>query len=182
MYIADGHHRMGAMNIISQNFSKNKTNSNNFMIAAFPVNQSLILDYNRVIKDLNGLTENLFFDRLKINFKITNSLTPYKPIKKRNFGLYHRGKWFSLEFIGNIENKDDILSNLDINIINNFCLIPILGIEDINNDERIRFIAGFHGLNALEKKVDENKDSVAFSIFPSLVKIAHPANSTSFKK
>ena len=83
--------------------------------------------------------------------------------------MYNHGKWYSLDFIGNIENENDILSNLDINIINNYCLIPILGIKDINNDERIRFIAGCHGLEALEKKVDENNDSVAFSIFPSQI-------------
>ena len=83
--------------------------------------------------------------------------------------MYHLGKWYSLEFTGNIEGKNDILSKLDINIINNYCIIPILGINDINNDERIRFIAGCHGLSALEKKVDENNDSVAFSIFPSLI-------------
>ena len=169
MYIADGHHRMGAMNLISQNFRKDKSNSHDFMIAAFPASQSNIFDYNRVVKDLNGLSENDFLNKLKINFKITNSSIPYKPHKCKNFGMYHLGKWYSLEFTGNIEGKNDILSKLDINIINNYCIIPILGINDINNDERIRFIAGCHGLSALEKKVDENNDSVAFSIFPSLI-------------
>ena len=64
--------------------------------------------------------------------------------------MYHLGKWYSLEFIGSVDNEKDILSKLDINIINNYCIIPILGIEDINRDERIRFIAGCHGLSALE--------------------------------
>ena len=169
LYIADGHHRMGAMNIISKNFRRNKNNSNDFMIAAFPANQSQIFDYNRVIRDLNGLSEIDFIEKLKVNFKISNSINPYKPIRDRNFGMYHQGKWYSLEFIGNIKDKNDILSNLDINIINNYCLIPILGINDINNDERIRFIAGCHGLEELEKKVDENNNSVAFSIFPSQI-------------
>jgi uncharacterized protein (DUF1015 family) len=169
MYIADGHHRIGAMNIISQDFRKNSVNGSDFMIAAFPASQSKIFDYNRVITDLNGLSENDFLNKLKINFKITNSSIPYKPHKCKNFGMYHLGKWYSLEFTGNIEGKNDILSKLDINIINNYCIIPILGINDINNDERIRFIAGCHGLSALEKKVDENNDSVAFSIFPSLI-------------
>ena len=169
LYIADGHHRIGAINIISQNFRKNQSNSNDFMIAAFPTNQSQIFDYNRVVKDLNGLSEKDFLEKLKLNFKIFNCSKAYKPDNKKKFGMYHHGKWYSLEFIEKIEKENDILSNLDINIINNFCLIPILGIKDVNNDERIRFIAGCHGLEALEKKVDENNDSVAFSIFPSQI-------------
>jgi len=169
MYIADGHHRIGAMNIISQKFRKNNSNCKDFMIAAFPASQSKIFDYNRVIRDLNGLSKNDFLSKLKINFKITNSHTPYKPIKNKNFGMYHLGQWYSLEFIGDLNNEKDILSKLDINIINNYCIIPILGIKDINIDERIRFIAGCHGLSALEKKVDANNNSVAFSIFPSLI-------------
>jgi len=169
LYIADGHHRIGAMNIISQNFRKNKNNSNDFMIAAFPTNQSQIFDYNRVVKDLNGLSEKDFLENLKLNFKISNCSKAYKPNSNKNFGMYHHGKWYSLKFIDKIGKANDILSNLDINIINNYCLIPILGIKDVNNDERIRFIAGCHGLEALEKKVDENNDSVAFSIFPSQI-------------
>jgi len=169
LYIADGHHRMGAMNIISNNFRKNTNNANDFMIAAFPTNQSQIFDYNRVVRDLNGLSEKEFLEHLQLYFKVSVCTNSYKPTSVKNFGMYHHGKWYSLVFIGNIENQNDILSNLDINIINNYCLIPILGIKDVNNDERIRFIAGCHGLEALEKKVDENKNSVAFSIFPSKI-------------
>ena len=169
LYIADGHHRMGAMNIIAKNFRKNTTNSNDFMIAAFPSDQSLIFDYNRVVRDLNNLSEHEFLTSLRLYFNISICSQPYKPISNKNFGMYHHGKWYSLDFIGKIKNENDILSNLDINIINNYCLIPILGIKDINKDERIRFIAGCHGLKALEKKVDENIDSVAFSIFPSQI-------------
>ena len=169
LYIADGHHRMGAMEIIAKDYRKNNKNSNDFMIAAFPANQSQILDYNRVVRDLNGLSENEFLNRLKLNFDITICSEKYKPLSNKNFGMYYAGKWYALKFIGNINDEKDILSNLDINIINNFCLIPILGIIDINNDERIRFIAGCHGLEALKLKVDENKDSVAFSMFPSQI-------------
>ncbi len=167
LYIADGHHRMEAMNIISQNYKKQKNNCDSFMIAAFPAEQTKIYDYNRVIKDLNGLSEGDFLEKLKENFKVTISDSSFKPKSKRQFGMYHHGKWYSLEFIGNFPDENDILSLLDINILNNYCLIPILGIKDINNDERIRFIAGCHGLTALENKVNDNDDSVAFSIFPS---------------
>ena len=169
LYIADGHHRMGAMNILAKDFRKNTTNGNDFMIAAFPSNQSRILDYNRVVRDLNNLSEDEFLTNLKLYFNISICSQPHKPISNKNFGMYHHGKWYSLDFIGKIKNENDILSNLDINIINDYCLIPFLGIKDINKDERIRFIAGCHGLKALEKKVDENTDSVAFSIFPSKI-------------
>ena len=80
--------------------------------------------------------------------------------------MYHENQWYSLEFIGSIESTN-FVDTLDINILNNFCLTKILNIKDVNNDERIRFIAGCHGLSALKNKVDENPDSIAFSIFPS---------------
>ena len=90
---------------------------------------------------------------------------PVKPKKNREFGMYHDNKWYLLKFKNEKIINNDILSKLDINILNNFCLKPVLGIQNLNNDERIRFIAGSHGLKALEKKVNENPDSVAFSIF-----------------
>ena len=159
---------MGAMTIISEIFkSKNKI-LDHVMIAAFPTNQSKIFDYNRVIKDLNGLTEEKFIQLLSKNFIINIEDKPFKPNKKNQFGMYHKNKWYSLEFNKKISNND-VLENLDINILNNYCLKPYLNIQDVNNDERIRFIAGCHGLKSLEKKVDENKDSVAFSIFPSTI-------------
>ncbi|MBS56429.1 MAG: hypothetical protein CMP16_00975 [Rickettsiales bacterium] len=167
-YIADGHHRMGAMTLISDLYkSKNKL-FKHVMLASFPTTQSKIFDYNRVIKDLNGLSENKFIKLLSKNFTIKFENKPFKPIKKYQFGMYHENKWYSLDFKHKIQN-DNILENLDINILNNYCLKPHLNIHDVNNDERIRFIAGCHGLEALEKKVNENKDSVAFSIFPSTI-------------
>jgi len=162
IYIADGHHRMGAMEYISK---KNPLNEK-FMIAAFPSNQSKIFDYNRIIKDLNGLSTIEFIETLSNDFKVVKKNYSYKPTKKNEFGMYHDRQWYALEFTGNIESSN-FLDSLDINILNNFCLTKILNIKDVNNDERIRFIAGCHGLKALEKKVDENLDSVAFSIFPS---------------
>ena len=162
IYIADGHHRMGAMQYISK---KNPFNEK-FMIAAFPSNELKIFDYNRVIKDLNGLSKVEFIKILSNNFKVEKKNYSYKPTKKHEFGMYHEKQWYALEFIGSIESNN-FVDTLDINILNNFCLTKILNIKDVNNDERIRFIAGCHGLSALEKKVNENLDSVAFSIFPS---------------
>ena len=162
IYIADGHHRMGAMEYIN----KKDPSNDKFMIAAFPSNESKIFDYNRVIKDLNGLSKDEFIETLSNNFKIEKKKYSYKPTKKNEFGMYHENQWYALEFIGSTDSSN-FVDNLDINILNNFCLTKILNIKDVNNDERIRFIAGCHGLSALEKKVNENLDSVAFSIFPS---------------
>ncbi|MDC0192478.1 DUF1015 family protein [Alphaproteobacteria bacterium] len=164
LYIADGHHRMGAMQYI------NKINSLNdrFMIAAFPSKECKIFDYNRVIKDLNGLSKEQFIKILSIDFKVLKTDKAYKPLTKNEFGMYHDSQWYILEFI-NSSSPNNFIDALDINILNNFCLTKMLNIKDVNNDERIRFIAGCHGLSALEKKVDENPDSVAFSIFPSKI-------------
>tara|TARA_B100001250_G_scaffold334833_1_gene300861 strand:- start:144 stop:1349 length:1206 start_codon:yes stop_codon:yes gene_type:complete len=166
-YIADGHHRMGAMQHLNQLSENNKKIlEGRLMIAAFPSNQTKIFDYNRVIKDLNGFSKNEFLKILSNDFNIVKSDKPFKPSKKNQFGMYHEKKWYVLDFKGSIEKKN-FIDTLDINIINSFCLVNILNIKDVNNDERIRFIAGCHGLEALEKKVNENSDSVAFSIFPS---------------
>ena len=142
---------------------------NYFMISAFPKSQSKIYDYNRVIKDLNALSVNEFLSRIKENFECEYSSLPVRPKKVREFGMYHDGKWYLLKFKNESLLKDDILSNLDINIIDNFCLKTILGIKDVNTDDRIRFIAGCHGLEALQKKVNDNPDSIAFSIFPTKI-------------
>ncbi len=162
IYIADGHHRMGAM----QHINKQNSLNEKFMIAAFPSNETKIFDYNRVIKDLNGLSKVEFIKILSNDFKVEKKNYAYKPTKKHEFGMYHEKQWYVVEFIGSIESNN-FVDALDINILNNFCLTKILNIKDVNNDERIRFIAGCHGLSALEKKVNENLDSVAFSIFPS---------------
>ena len=162
IYIADGHHRMGAMEYIS----KKKPPNEKFMVAAFPSNESKIFDYNRVIKDLNGFSKDEFIEILSKDFNLEKKNSSYKPTKKNEFGMYHEGQWYALEFTGLIKSNK-FIDTLDINILNNFFLKKILNIKDVNNDERIRFIAGCHGLSALEKKVNENPDSVAFSIFPS---------------
>jgi len=167
LYIADGHHRIGAMqhlNLLSKN--NNKILDGRFMMAAFPSDQAKIFDYNRVVKDLNGLSQNEFIKTLSNDFNIKKSDKPFKPLKKNQFGMYHEKQWYILDFKCTKE-KGNFIDSLDINIINNFCFVNMLNVKDVNNDERIRFIAGCHGLTALEKKVNENPDSVAFSIFPS---------------
>ena len=165
-YIADGHHRMGAMKLIGDlKFNKN-IHQENFMIAAFSSDEAKIFDYNRVVKDLNGLSEDNFLQLISKSFTVVKKDKSFKPNKNKEFGMYHENKWYSLHFKEKLDTNN-FVDTLDINILNNFIFKKYLNIEDVNNDERIRFIAGCHGLEALEKKVDENKDSVAFSIFPS---------------
>ena len=163
LYIADGHHRIGAMKKISEI----NESFNYFMIAAFPKSQSKIFDYNRVIKDLNELSISEFIEKIENFFYCKRQSTSFRPKKIKEFGMYHHKQWYSINFKKKELLDDNILSNLDINILNQYCLKPILGIQDVNNDERIRFIAGCHGLEALEKKVNDNPNSVAFSIFPT---------------
>ncbi len=165
LYIADGHHRIGAMKKISEI----NESFNYFMIAAFPKSQSKIFDYNRVIKDLNELSVSEFIEKIENFFYCKRQSTSFRPKKIKEFGMYHHNQWYSLNFKKKELLDNNILSNLDINILNQYCLKPILGIQDVNNDERIRFIAGCHGLDALEIKVNDNPDSVAFSIFPTRI-------------
>ena len=162
LYIADGHHRMGAM----QHIKNINPLNDKFMIAAFPSNECKIFDYNRVIKDLNSLSKEDFLSALSKDFKISKTDKAFKPSNKKEFGMYHDKQWYIINFVGSL-NSDNFIDDLDINILNDFCLTKILNIKDVNNDERIRFIAGCHGLKALEKKVDDNLGSIAFSIFPS---------------
>ena len=163
LYIADGHHRIGAMKKISEI----NESFNYFMIAAFPKSQSKIFDYNRVIKDLNGLSVSEFIKKIENFFSCKKQSTSFRPKMIKEFGMYHHNQWYSINFKKEELLDNNILSNLDINILNQYCLKPILDIQDVNNDERIRFIAGCHGLEALEKKVNDNPNSVAFSIFPT---------------
>jgi len=173
LYIADGHHRMGAMKKISEIYQNKNTqfkgteSYNYFMIAAFPKSQSKIFDYNRVIKDLNGLSVSEFIKKIEYFFYCKKQSTSFRPNMIKEFGMYHHNQWYSINFKKMELLDKSILSNLDINILNEYCLKPILGIKNVNNDDRIRFIAGCHGLEALEKKVNDNPDSVAFSIFPT---------------
>ena len=163
LYIADGHHRIGAMKKISEI----NESFNYFMIAAFPKSQSKIFDYNRVIKDLNELSVSEFIEKIENFFYCKRQSTSFRPKKIKEFGMYHHNQWYSLNFKKKELLDNNILSKLDINILNDYCLKPILGIQDVNNDERIRFIAGCHGLEALENKVNDNPNSVAFSLFPT---------------
>lgn len=171
-YIADGHHRCASaakVGVKRREENKDYTGDeefNYFLSILFPSNEVEIMDYNRVVKDLNGLTEEEFLEKLKENFEVELSKTsPYKPEAKGNFGLYLDGKWYKLqvkeEFV-----KDDIIERLDVSILQNLVLDKILGIKDPRTDARIDFVGGIRGLKELEKRTREDM-KIAFALYPT---------------
>ncbi len=172
LYVADGHHRVESANLArkkmrEQNPQHDGAEEYNFVMAGiFPSEDLHILAYNRVVKDLNGLTETEFFQKLGENFIVTETgaNTPKNP---GEFCLYLGGKWYQLNFALNFYRVPDPIERLDVSILQDYILHPILGIEDPRTDERIAFVGGGRGTAELEKMVDEGKGAVAFSMFPT---------------
>ena len=126
------------------------------------------MDYNRVVKDLNGLTVDQLIDKLKEKFVVTESNTAVKPSKKHTYGMFVDGKWYLLEAKDGIFNANDPIDSLDVAILQNNVLTPILGIEDVRTSDRIDFIGGIRGIGELEKRVNSDM-KIAFSMFPTEV-------------
>jgi len=175
IYIADGHHRIAALSKFAE-FKKHQNPNhtgneayNFFMAAMFPKSQVRILDYNRLIKDLYGYTAKNFLKQLKKNFIIEKKNSPFKPSETRSFGMYLEKNWYSIKLKKNPEKNLFSIINLDINILHQYLLEPILGLGDPRFDKRIDFIAGFHGLEAIEKNVDSNKAKVGFSLLATRI-------------
>ncbi len=172
LYIADGHHRSAAGARVGRERAQANPNHRgdeeyNFYLAVyFPANQLRIMDYNRVIKDLNGLTRDEFFAKLKQNFTYTESSIPVKPKKKSYFGMYMDSKWYTLTANPSLQNNSDSVLRLDVSILQNHLLDPILGIKDPRVDKRIDFVGGIRGLGELERRVNSGEMKVAFSMFP----------------
>ena len=171
IYIADGHHRMEALSKLSEyrkHQNPDHTGSepyNYFMVAIFPKSQARILDYNRLVKDLYGYTVKDFLKEFKKKFIIESKSAPHKPNEPKSFGMYIDKKWYSIKLKNKPEENLFQIINLDINLLHYYLLEPILGIGDSRYDNRIDFIAGFHGLEAIEKKVDKGDAKVGFSLF-----------------
>ena len=175
IYIADGHHRMEALSKLSE-FKKHKNHNhtgnelyNYFMVAIFSQSQARLLDYNRLIKDLYGYSKEDFIEELAKKFHIEKQNSQFKPKKPQTFGMYLKKQWYSLELKEPPENIFHII-NLDINLLHHYLLEPTLGIGDPRYDDRINFIAGFHGLNGIEKKVDSGEAEVGFAVYPTQIK------------
>jgi uncharacterized protein (DUF1015 family) len=171
IYIADGHHRMDALLKLSK-FKQHKNHDhtgselyNYFMIAIFPTSQARILDYNRLIKDLYGYSPSDFIKEVKKKFKVEKKNSSYKPEKSQIFGMYLEKEWYSLELKEKPHQNLFHIINLDINLLHYYLLEPTLGIGDPRYDNRIDFLAGFHGLEGIEKKVDSGEAKVGFALF-----------------
>ncbi|VBB45636.1 conserved hypothetical protein [uncultured Paludibacter sp.] len=187
LYIADGHHRSAAAALVGnekrlQNRNhKGDEEYNYFMAVCFPDNQLTIIDYNRVVKDLNGLSDDEFLNKLKENFIVEEKGTEiYKPNKLHNFSVYLSGKWYSLTAKEGTYNDNDPIGVLDVTISSNLILDEILGIKDLRSDKRIDFVGGIRGLGELKKRVDSGEMKVALALYPvsmkQLIDIADSGN------
>jgi uncharacterized protein (DUF1015 family) len=171
IYIADGHHRMDALLKLSkfkQHQNPDHTGEeayNFFMLAIFPTSQARILDYNRLIKDLYGYSPKDFIKEIKKTFKMERQNSSFKPKKSQIFGMYLEKQWYSLELKEKPHQNLFHIINLDINLLHYYLLEPILGIGDPRLDNRINFLAGFHGLEGIESKVDSGEAKVGFALF-----------------
>ncbi|WGS64762.1 DUF1015 domain-containing protein [Marinitoga aeolica] len=176
LYIADGHHRAAAASRTREILkSKNPLHTGNeeynyFMAVVFPHDELKILDYNRVVKDLNGLSDDEFMNKISEHFEIIDAPeSPYKPKSKHEFGMYINKKWYILKAKNEIIDENDPVKQLDVYILQNYLLAPILGIENPRKDPRIHFLGGIRGVKALEEWIDEKEWKVAFSMFPTSI-------------
>ena len=162
-YIADGHHRAASAAKVSKEAGSD--DANYFLTTIFPANQLAILDYNRVAKDLNGLTEEEFLKKLENEFTVTKKDGGFSPLKLHQFGMYLGGQWFQLEAKEGTYSSDPI-GVLDVTILQENILNKFLGIADQRTDKRIDFVGGIRGLGELEKRVNSGEMKVAFSLHP----------------
>jgi uncharacterized protein (DUF1015 family) len=166
-YIADGHHRAASAAKVKNALGEKATEASNyFLTTLFPANQLYIMDYNRVIKDLNGLSGEAFLKKVAEKFDIVAAGTSaYRPSKLHEFGMYLDGTWYQLTAKQETYSEDPI-GVLDITILQNNLLDPVLGIKDQRTDKRIDFVGGIRGLEELENRVKSGQMQVAFSLFP----------------
>ncbi len=172
-YVADGHHRTAAAALVGQERKKNNPNHtgteeyNFFLSVNFPASQLTIIDYNRVVKDLNGLSETEFIEKLAKSFDIVEKGTEeYKPCCLHNYAMYLAGKWYSLTAKNTTYKENDPVGVLDVTILTNEVLAPLLDIKDLRRSERIEFVGGIRGLGELKTRVDNGEMKAAFALFP----------------
>lgn len=187
LYVADGHHRTAAAARVGQEKKGQNPNHtgneeyNYFLAVIFPDDQLKIIDYNRVVKDLNGLTTQQFIEKLQATFEVKEMGTNiYTPNKLHNFSMYMEGKWYSLTAKPGNYNDSDPIGVLDVTILSNLVLDNILGIKDLRTSKRIDFVGGIRGLGELKKRVDSGDMKVAFALYPvsmkQLIDIADTGN------
>lgn len=187
LYIADGHHRTAAAALVGNEKAKNNPNHrgdeeyNFFLAVAFPASHLKIIDYNRVVKDLNGLSDEEFINRLKENFDVVDMGTEiYHPAHLHNFALYLSGHWYSLTPHAGTYDDNDPIGCLDVTVSSDLILRDILGITDLRSDKRIDFVGGIRGLGELKQRVDSGEMKVALALYPvsmkQLIDIADTGN------
>lgn len=175
IYIADGHHR--AASAVKVGLRRRQANPgysgteefNYFLSVLFPHDQLMIMPYNRTVKDLNGLSKNEFLQKVEMNFDIKKlGGTPFAPEKKADFGMYLENEWYCLSAKKNLLDITDPVDSLDVSLLQDYLLQPVLGIEDPRVDKRIDFIGGIRGLKELERRVGEDM-KVAFAMYPTSI-------------
>lgn len=176
LYIADGHHRSAAAARVCAMCRQDNPNHtgdeayNRFLSVIFPHNMMRIMDYNRVVKDLNGLATEQFMAAVSQRFEIAvNENGPYKPFKAHRFGMYLAGTWYELIAKAGTYHEQNPVDSLDVSILQNNLLGPVLGIQDPRTDKRIHFVGGIRGMKELENLVDSGTYAVAFSMFPTSI-------------
>jgi len=164
-YVADGHHRAAAASRAAEGLGSQ--GSGHFLAVHFPSNEVRVFDYNRVVRDLHGLTVDGFLDRVReAGFDVQPGHADRRPTQRGSFGMYLDGGWYLLTARAEIV-PDDILGRLDVSILTDRLLGPLLGIEDPRTDTRIDFVGGVRGMEELEKRVDSGGDAVAFALYPT---------------
>ncbi len=187
LYVADGHHRTAAAARVGQekkNANPNHTGSeeyNYFLAVIFPDTQLAIMDYNRVVKDLNGLTSGQLLEQLKESFVVEDKGTEeYKPNALHNFSMYLDGRWYSLTAKPGTYDDNDPIGVLDVTVLSNLVLDKVFDMKDLRTDKRIDFVGGIRGLGELKKRVDSGEMAAAFALYPvsmkQLIDIADTGN------
>ena len=186
-YVADGHHRTAAAaRVGAEKRAQNPHHTGNeeynyFMAVCFPESQLKILDYNRVVKDLNGRTKEQFLNALELDFEVKEmGAEIYYPAHLHNFSMYLDGKWYSLEALPGRYDNNDPIGVLDVTILSHLVLDKVLDIKDLRTDDRIDFVGGIRGLGELKCRVDSGEMMVAFALYPvsmqQLINIADTGN------
>jgi len=173
LYIADGHHRAASASRARAELSKNPDHDGNeeynfFLAVLFPADQLQILPYNRAVKELNGMSPNVFLSEVSKKFDVTDAASPF-PEQKSEINMYLSGKWHRLTLPLGTTNPIDLLSSLDVSVLQERLFDPLLGIVDVRTDKRIDFVGGIRGPSALEQMVDQKHAAVAFSVYPVTV-------------
>ncbi|UCG71902.1 MAG: DUF1015 domain-containing protein [Chromatiales bacterium] len=167
LYIADGHHRSAAASRVAAKRKDDQAASRYFLCVAFPDDEMQILDYNRVVRDLNGKTVRAVLEEINDAFTVSPESSPAKPGAPGQFGMYLDGQWYRLTVDPERIPANDPVASLDVSLLQDHLLAPILGIGDPRTDERIDFVGGIRGLGELERRVDSGEMAAGFALYPT---------------